>query len=353
VISTPVTILLSSYNGARFLAEQIESIRRQSFGGWTLLVRDDGSSDESVGIVESISATDSRVVLLGDGRGNLGPAGSFGILLGHAYDEGARYVALADQDDIWSPEKLARELDLLAQSERELGEDMPLLVHTDLAVVREDLSLVHDSFLAFQGLRHPFHSPLGTLLIQNFATGCTMLVNRPLLRVAVPVPAVIMHDWWLALCAAATGRVVFLPEATVRYRQHGGNAQGSQGWHSAVRGALRHPGSWWRQSGTLFQRVVEQARELSQRIERQGPDNEVVRRSLPALRDFSSAFAHGGAVDRLRVVYRHGIRPHSLLPYPVPFYARVLLWGGSVPDTSPERLHEPEMDRRKNRRAPA
>ncbi|MGH7508229.1 MAG: glycosyltransferase family 2 protein [Gemmatimonadales bacterium] len=347
-----VTILLSTYNGSRFLAEQIESIRRQSFTNWNLLVRDDGSSDETVWVVESMAAADRRVALLKDRRGNLGPTGSFGVLLEHVLESGAGYVALADQDDIWELNKLARQVDLLEREEREVGETTPLLVHSDLAVVREDLSLVHPSFFAFQGLRRPADWPLGRLLIQNVVTGCTTLFNRALLRVAVPVPPVIMHDWWLALCAVASGRVVYLPEPTVRYRQHGQNAQGSRGWRSAVIKALRRPRSWWQQSGELFQRTVEQARELTERLECAAPANPAVSRSLPALREFSTAFGGRSAMDRLRAVYRHGFRPHSFLPYPVAFYVRVALW--TRPPGPASAAYRPEqVDRTKKRRAPA
>jgi rhamnosyltransferase len=353
VISRAVSILLSSYNGARFLAEQIESIRRQTYTDWTLLVRDDGSSDETVWMVESLAALDSRISLLVDQRGNLGPAASFGVLLEHARGAGARYVALADQDDVWFPGKLAREMDQMLAWERKAGEAMPVLVHTDLTVVRDDLSVVHDSFFAFQDLKHPSDWPLGTLLIQNFVTGCTTLINRALLEVAVPLPGVIMHDWWLALCAAASGQVLCLPESTVRYRQHGENAQGSQGWRSALLEAFRRPGAWWRESGALFQRAVEQAKELRHRIERQAPLNPVVRSSLPVLNEFGSAFDHGTAIERLRAVYRHRIRPHTLLPYPVLFYLRVALWSGTTLAGTPTFRHEPEAERGRKRRAPA
>src|SRR5919205_1163827 len=108
-----LTIVLSTYNGARFLAEQIESIRQQTFTGWILLLRDDGSLDDTRVIVDSLEALDSRLVVVRDERGNLGPVGSYGLLLQHAADRGARYVALADQDDVWEADKLAQELELI------------------------------------------------------------------------------------------------------------------------------------------------------------------------------------------------------------------------------------------------
>src|SRR5215210_3773596 len=96
-----VLIVLSSYNGEKFIAKQIDSIRRQTHPAWKLLVRDDGSSDRTVDIVEALIEDDNRISLLCDARGNLGPAASFGVLLEHALRSDAGYFALADQDDVW------------------------------------------------------------------------------------------------------------------------------------------------------------------------------------------------------------------------------------------------------------
>jgi rhamnosyltransferase len=321
-------ILLSSFNGSRFIAEQINSIRRQTYQGWTLLVRDDGSSDNTVAIVEALAAQDGRIQLLRDTKGNLGPAASFGVLLEDARESGVRYVALADQDDVWLPTKLARELELLRGQEAAAGPATPLLVHSDLAVVREDLTLLHRSFLEFQGIRHQTESALPRLLIQNFVTGSTVVLNRPLLEAAVPLPRVIMHDWWLALCAAALGRLVYLPESTVLYRQHGRNAQGSRGRRAGMIDAVRRPLTWWLRSAAMLDRAVDQARELGRRMERTGQKGSPAARML---QDFCAAFGpRGNGLRRLRVVYHHRIQPRSFLPYPVPFYARVLFWAGDL-----------------------
>ncbi|HJR16888.1 MAG TPA: glycosyltransferase family 2 protein [Gemmatimonadales bacterium] len=322
----PVTIVLSSYNGEKFIAEQIASIRQQTHPDWKLLVRDDGSSDHTRDIVQALIEVDDRIMLLRDHRGNLGPAASFGVLLEYALNHGAGYVALADQDDVWSPTKIARELEVMLRQEDRSGESEPILVHTDLTVVREDLRLIHQSFLAYQGLRHLADSPLGTLLIQNFVTGCTTLINRPLLQLAVPLPSVIMHDWWLALCAAALGEICYLPEATVLYRQHRMNALGSPGQRKALWRSLRKPVDAWLQAGVVLEQALEQARELTKRVEREGPGSAAAFASLSVLRDFCRAFSEGDGLTRLRVLSRHNIRPRTFLPYPVRFYARVLLW---------------------------
>jgi rhamnosyltransferase len=330
-----VVIVLSSYNGAEFIAEQIESIRRQSFTGWRLLVRDDGSSDETPSIVERLARMDPRIHLLRDDDGNLGVAASFGVLLERAAELKAGYVAFADQDDVWQPHKLARELELLQRREVETGPATPLLVHSDLTVVAEDLHVIHPSFLRFQHLRHQVEWPIGAMLVQNFVTGSTALFNNALLRAAVPMPQVVMHDWWLALCAAALGEILYLPEATVLYRQHDRNTIGSRGWPQVCRESIQRPRTWWRESGARFVAAVRQAGELSRRLEaRAGVRSQTP--ALAALREFADAFGSGaGAWRRLRAVRRHRIRPRTLLPYPVFFYLRVLLW---TPAPAPELL---------------
>lgn len=333
-----VVILLSTYDGAEYVAEQIESIRRQTMSDWTLLVRDDGSSDETVQIVRQLAETDRRILLTQDGGGNLGPAGSFGLLLKRAAEAGACYVALADQDDVWRPDKLARELELLQSREAEVGANTPILVHSDLTVVAEDLSVVHPSFLRFQGLDREAGAPLGRLLVQNFVTGCTVVLNRALVDVATPLPKVVMHDWWLALCAAALGQLVYLPAPTVLYRQHGRNAAGGRWRWEARLQALRHPTSWWHRSADRFSATLDQARELARRLERTGGKKPERSNSITVVRDYCNAFTSGiGALQRLRTVRRYGIKPSSLLGYPLFFYVRVLCWSGE-PRGGPQQV---------------
>ena len=290
-------------------------------------MRDDGSTDETVPIVERHAEVDPRIMLVRDRRGNLGPARSFGVLLEQASKSGARYLALADQDDGVGARQAGAELALLRRREGELGDAIPLLVHSDLTVVDEGLNVIAPSYLAFERQRPLSEGALRKLLIQNFVTGCTTLVNRALLRSSLPFPGVVMHDWWLALCAAAMGEVLYLPEATVLYRQHGLNALGSRGWRVVCRETIRRPFAWWRRSSMLFGQAVHQGCELARRVERQSRETAGSYPSLTTLREFRAAF-EGTArpLSRLQAVRRHGIRPGSLLPYPMCFYARVLLW---------------------------
>ena len=334
-VESGVLILLSSYNGARFIDQQIESIRRQTVGSWQLLVRDDGSTDETVRIVEAQAAADPRIRLLRDERGNLGAANSFGVLMEAALTAGAGYVAFADQDDVWHPDKLEHQAELLRTREAALGAAVPLLVHTDLAVVDQQLRPIHRSFLALQGLEGAESAPLQTLLTQNFVAGCTTLINQALLRAALPLQRAVMHDWWLALCAAALGEILYLPGATVLYRQHDRNAAGSRWWLRASLDAVLHPLRWLRSSGATFDATVAQACALAARVDREARGRAAGAASLATVREYCRAFSTPtGPVQRLRTVWRHGVRPRSALGYPLFFYARVALWPGRAEDTA-------------------
>jgi len=319
----PLTVVLSSYNGAKFLPQQIESIRGQTCIDWSLLIRDDGSTDGTQQLIQSLTQADPRITVVSDPLGNVGPGASFGALLEYAYSRGTQYVALADQDDVWVPEKLDRQLELLRRKEAAAGTTAPLLVHSDLAVVDQDLAPVHPSFLSFEHLSHIAQWPIGTLLVQNFVTGCSTIVNRALLGIALPVPsAAIMHDWWLALCAACYGSILYLPEATVLYRQHGGNTLGSKGWLPAFMASLRSPVTWWTVAGHQLDSALRQAQSLHERLEQEPggmPD------AREAVGEWCRALESGSVLDRLQAAHRYRIRPLTLLPFPVRFYLRLAL----------------------------
>ena len=239
--SSDVFIVLSTYDGKAHVAALVESIQRQTFRDWCLLVRDDGSSDATVDIVSGLAREDPRIhILPADGR-NLGATASFGLLLAQARDRGAGYVFFADQDDIWLPSKLDRLLSAMVDAETETGSDAPLLVYSDLVVVAGDLRVIHPSFRRQQWLTPLTQAEaLRVLLTQNVVTGCGAMLNRPLLDIVVPLPEeVVMHDWWAAQCAAATGRIVDVADATVLYRQHTANGGGAPGpWAWAARAVV-------------------------------------------------------------------------------------------------------------------
>lgn len=257
-----VDILLATYNGERFLAAQLDSILAQSYTGWRLLIRDDGSTDSTPAIIEDYAARhDGWIVVVDDGRGSLGASGNFATLMEHAQ---ADYVMFCDQDDVWLPHKIKRLSEAMHDLETESG-GKPLLVHSDLTVVDERLIPVHPSFWRYQSIDPGFGRALNRLLRQNVSTGCAMLCNRALVELALPIPAEApIHDWWIALVAGAMGRIAFVDEPTVLYRQHGANTFGAQslGIKSLLRRMAATPVAAVRSSRDLALRSQAQAARL-------------------------------------------------------------------------------------------
>jgi glycosyltransferase involved in cell wall biosynthesis len=222
-------ILLSTYDGAAFLVEQLDSLLAQTCQDFRVTVRDDGSQDGTREILERYAAAHPErfVVLPADGE-RRGAAASFAGLLAGAT---APYAMFCDQDDVWVPDKIESTLAVMRDLEKAHGAATPLLVYTDLRVVDARLAVIDESFWHFQRIHPERLTRLARVLVQNFATGCTVMVNRALAALAAPVPAeAIMHDWWLALVATAFGKAALLRRPTVLYRQHGRNDIGATRW---------------------------------------------------------------------------------------------------------------------------
>lgn len=228
-INSHVDILMSTYNGSRYVAEQIESIINQDYKNWTLLIKDDGSSDSTVDIVCDFARKDQRIKILADDGKNIGPALSFMNLLAQSKSP---YFMFSDQDDFWLPSKIS--LTLAEFRRKENNSDVPMLVFTDLQVVGENLELISPSFLRYQRISHAKSSSFRRELLQNIVTGCAMGGNAALRRKGLAVMggqavSMIMHDWWLALVAYYFGSVSFIPDAPILYRQHSNNQLGAKG----------------------------------------------------------------------------------------------------------------------------
>lgn len=214
-------ILIAAYNGAKYLKPQTDSLQDQIFHATEVTARDDGSSDETISILEQ-----SGISILKDQLGNLKPAQSFGLLLAAS---SAPHVLCCDQDDVWLPQKLERMTAVMNRLEALHGSHTPILLHHDLEVVDAELKTIASSLWAWRGLDIVRGSSLNRLLLQNVVTGCALMANRALLDKALPLPKnAIMHDWWLALVASSFGIVEAMPETLVKYRQHGNNSLGAR-----------------------------------------------------------------------------------------------------------------------------
>ncbi|NLF31863.1 MAG: glycosyltransferase family 2 protein [Planctomycetes bacterium] len=299
-----VDILLATYNGARWLEPLLASLDAQTHPHWRLIARDDGSTDDTPARLDAFAAgRGERVRILRDDRGSLGARGNFAALLDASQ---APYAMFCDQDDVWLPDKIAVTLDRMRILEAARGADTPLLVHTDLAVVDADLAPVAGSYWAYQRFAPARRMCFSRLLVQNVVTGCATMINAALRERAAPIPVeAVMHDWWLALAAAAFGTIEAIERPTLLYRQHGSNDTGAKRWGCRyVAGQVRRFGG----AGGLGERLRRAQRQAGAFADRYGGE------LAPACEAAARAYATIGrrsALGRRCQLFRHGLWMHG------------------------------------------
>lgn len=226
-----VNILMATYNGEKYLEEQIASIQNQTFQDWELLIRDDGSTDQTRAIIQRFEASDQRIRLINpNSMENMGVIKSFYTLVKH---EVADFYFFSDQDDIWLPNKLQ----LCLEAAQDEIKDLPLMIYTDLRVVDQELNVIHDSMIKSQS--HHANTELRQELTENTVTGGTSLINHALAQQWQVYEGILMHDWYLALLASALGKLLYLDSPTELYRQHENNVLGARTWAKRIRTWLK------------------------------------------------------------------------------------------------------------------
>lgn len=296
-----IDILLATYNGAAYLEAQLDSLIAQTHQSWRVIARDDGSSDATVSVLEAYAqAFPERFIILQD-SGRVGAKASFSRLIEAS---SAPYVAFCDQDDVWLPEKLDVLLEAVLSEESRCGSAMPILAHSDLEVVDQDLEVISPSLWTYQAI-DPSRDSLPHLLVQNVVTGCALLCNRALLMSALPIPdSAFMHDYWLSLIASATGRIVPVRRSLIKYRQHGRNTLGAK----KMPGFLSLPKKTFTREGWAinYGAACSQAGAVVEALSGKVPDAH-----LACARKFAIFYSYGWWMRRL-VLFRYGIFPARL-----------------------------------------
>jgi hypothetical protein len=279
-----VAILLSTFNGERYLTPQLHSLLSQTHKDWVLYWRDDSSTDNTVALMRAFLATlkPHKVVAL-TCTGRLGGTESYIRLLRQAHADGHEFTAFADQDDVWLPEKLARGVTAL----RAGPDEVPGLYFARQVLVDADLRRIALSFAVRRLPGFP------ACLTQNLATGCTVMMNQALTRRVAEsrVPAACLHDWWsYIVVAACAGRILPDREPVVLYRQHEGNAIGAppSAWRRGIAALRRGPEPFMRLMRQNVAALADQPGLLSERAQAQ-------------LADIENAL-RGGTLARLRVL---------------------------------------------------
>ena len=217
---------MSVFNEEEYLEEMLDSLLAQTYTDWRLIVRNNGSTDATEEILKSFKYKFPNKILLIDGTKNILPVyQSFSEALNFSESE---YVMFADGDDVWLKDKISKSLEHLISIEENYSKKTPILVFTDLNITDKSLNIISTSMWNYQSL-NPENTSLNRMIIHNVACGNTFIFNKALSDKIYPIPEDgIMHDRWTALIATSFGKISYIKNSTMLYRQHGENTCGSE-----------------------------------------------------------------------------------------------------------------------------
>lgn len=217
-----IDVLLATYNGEKYVAEQIESILNQTYKNINLIISDDCSKDRTPEILKKYAQKDKRIVLHLQEK-NLGVVKNIGFLLEQVKSD---LYMLSDQDDVWLKEKIEKSVEVLKSENADL-------VFGDLEVVDKDLKTIYPSFGDFMLLNNKIKKYINSYKVNylyNCVTGCTVLSKKVMIDKILPFPTdskFLIHDHWIGLMVSLNGRLAYMPEKYIKYRQHGNNQVGT------------------------------------------------------------------------------------------------------------------------------
>lgn len=225
-----IEILLATYNGSEYLDEQINSILAQTYGDWHLTIRDDGSTDNTIEILNEFQGMYPEKITVLEDREPSGKACFNFMRLAKEMNKNhtGDFYMFCDQDDVWEQDKIEQTIKLMLKMSSKYGKDIPILIHSDLFVVDEDLELISPSFMRYTHVSE--NKNLCDLLLMNSIVGCTVMINRKLLEMFARVEEskdIHMHDHMMGLIAASFGKIGYVRSSTIKYRQHSDNSMGA------------------------------------------------------------------------------------------------------------------------------
>lgn len=244
-----IAILLSTYNGQKYLKEQLDSILKQSYSSWKLFIRDDGSIDKTNLIIsEYVKQFSDKIFLDHTVVGNIGAGRSFMTLLRNV---DADYYMFCDQDDVWMENKIEKSFNKISELERENGAEMPIGVFTDLTVVDSNGNIIMESLWTGDN-RHPEYTKnfYKQWTNRHASYGCTMIFNRAAKFLVLPYRQFKNvqggHDNWVEYHLINGGIYDYLRESTIYYRQHSCNVVGINRGFSYKKELLKFLKKPWR-----------------------------------------------------------------------------------------------------------
>lgn len=291
--TSAVDIVLPCYNAGVWIDGFVNGLLRLDMPSWRLIARDDGSSDDTLSVLQRWrTELGDRMLLVDSSAGNLGVIGNYNAVLAST---SADWVLSADPDDVWLPNHVALVLEALRH------EHTPVAVATDAVVVNEDLSFVAPSFWRWSHNVPHARARLPRMSMESPALGSTMAVNRALLDMALPIaPDAAYQDWWLVLVATAFGKLITLSDATILYRRHEQSITRNPFAFSLTR-ALGRVSHARKRVDFLIRQAGKQAAAFADRYESHLDSKDVA--ALRAL----AALAGMNAAARRAAVIRHGL----------------------------------------------
>ncbi len=219
-----IAILLASYNVEKYIREQIDSILTQTNENWTLYIRDDGSKDGTLRIITEYAEKFQNIILVQDNLGNLGCRDNFFRMLEVVESE---YYMFSDADDVWLPTKIEDSYSTIIKLEKS-NPDIPILVHTDMSVVDENLNIISESMWEYGHFNPDKLKNKNYLGLHGYVGGATSIFNRKAKEVSMPFSKhVYLHDLWIGLCVIQNGIIYSVHKPTILYRQHNDNIAGA------------------------------------------------------------------------------------------------------------------------------
>ncbi len=220
--NSTIDIIMPTYNGEKYLEQQLQSLLMQSYQNIRIIISDDNSKDNTAQILKKYKEKDKRIEVYFQEK-NLGVVKNIEFLLKKVENP---FYMLCDQDDYWLPEKVQKSLDILEQNDADL-------VFGDLEVVDENLNTIYPSYNDFMHISRKIKNNINKIdlnYLYNCVTGCTILAKKKTIAWVLPIPiksGYSIHDHWIGIMASVNGKLAYVQQKYIKYRQHGDNQVGA------------------------------------------------------------------------------------------------------------------------------
>lgn len=222
-----IDILMASYNSEKYIESQINSILNQTYNDYHIYINDDISTDNTLNILQNYKKQHNNIFSINQNSKRLGIKENFSALMNKST---ADYIMFSDHDDVWFNNKIEITYNEMTALEKKYSASTPLLVFTDKVVTDSSLNIISLSHNKIEKLNTK-NITFNRLLMGNVVSGCTMMINKPLKEICGHINEnALMHDYWIALTAAAFGHISYIDKPAMYYRQHDNNTFGAKSY---------------------------------------------------------------------------------------------------------------------------